>query len=224
MELIRPSFAIFLKEWLEEKRTRFAITSLLAFTASALLIMIFAMRAQQLDPTPKSGLLWIILLFASLTAGAGSFLRERDRQTLLFLTIHTRPLAIYLGKLLYNSLFLFVLLSVTLILYTLLLNVDIVGVVSLSVTLFTGSIGLAGVITMTSAMIAQADRKGALFSVLSIPLLVPLILLVTRTTLDAFTTGNPTQVLSDYAALVGFCGVVITLGVLLFDYLLSSES
>jgi len=224
MDLVQPTLAIFFKEWLEEKRTRFAITSVLAFTASSLLVMVFAMRAQQLDPTPKSGLLWILLLFAALTAGSGSFLRERDRQTLLLLTIHARPLAIYLGKLLYNFLFLLILLCITFSLYTVLLNVTIVGIPSLIVTLLTGSLGLSGVITMTSAMIAQADRKGALFSVLSIPLLVPLILLVTRTTRDAFVTGNPAQVSSDYVALIGFCGVVITLGVLLFEYLLNPES
>ncbi len=223
MHYLQSILAIFHKEWREEKRTRFAVTSVLAFTASALLVMIFSIRAQYLDPTPKSGLMWIVLLFASLTAGAGSFLRERDRNTLLLLTIHAKPLAIYLGKLLYNTAFLCGLLLITLILYTFLLDVAIVGILSLVITLITASIGLAGVMTITSAMIAQADRKGALFSVLSIPLLVPLILLVTRTTRDAFITGNPEQVLSDYMALTGFCGVVITLGVLLFDYLLTAE-
>lgn len=224
MDMIHPAFAVFRKEWLEEKRTRFAITSVLAFTASSLLVIIFSMRAQHLDSTPKSGLIWIVLLFASLTAGAGSFLRERDRNTLVLLTIHARPLAIYLGKLLYNALFLFVLLFITLLLYTLLMNVSIVGLTSLIITLVTASIGFSGVMTMTSAMIAQADRKGALFSVLSIPLLVPLILLVTRTTRDAFVTGNPELVLSDYMALAGFCGVVITLGVLLFEQVLTSDT
>lgn len=223
MQFLLPTLAIFRKEWLEEKRTRFAVTSVLTFTASAMLVMIFSMRAQHLDPTPKSGLLWIVLLFASLTAGAGSFLRERDRNTLLLLTIHARPLSVYSGKLLYNTLFLFSLLSITLFLYTLLMDVNVVGLTSLFITLITASIGFSGVMTMTSAMIAQADRKGALFSVLSIPLLIPLILLVTRTTRDAFVTGNPEQVFSDYVALGGFCGVVITLGVLLFEQVLTSD-
>jgi heme exporter protein B len=68
-------------------------------------------------------------------------------------------------------------------------------------------------------MIAQADRKGALFSVLCIPLVVPLLLILTRVTKFALIEGPTTDALNDLTALIGYCGVTITAGILLFDYI-----
>ena len=78
---------------------------------------------------------------------------------------------------------------------------------------------MPAVTTLTSAMIAQADKKGALFAVLCIPLVVPLLLILTNTTTAAFMEGAENASINDLTALVGYCGVTITTGILLFDYI-----
>ncbi len=220
---LRAAWAIFQRELLQERRTRFTVHSVLAFTGSALLVILFAVRAQTLDPTPRSGVIWIVLLFSGLSAAARGFLQEKDQGTLALLRIHTEPLAVFLGKWFYGAVFLAGLLAATLALYAVVMGMGIPSPLSFAVSVLAGAVGLSGVTTLTSAMMVQTDRRGSLFQVLSVPLLVPLILLLTRVTRDALVDGNPSAVLSDYAALGGFCGVVLTLGVLLFGNVFREE-
>lgn len=101
------------------------------------------------------------------------------------------------------------------------MNMSVVSFTYLFFSIILGAAGLAAVTTLTSAMIAQADRKGAIFSVLCIPLVVPLLLILTRTTRAALVDGPDASALNDLAALIGYCGVTITTGILLFDYIWS---
>jgi len=71
---------------------------------------------------------------------------------------------------------------------------------------------------MTAAVVSQADRKGAIFSVLSIPLFMPLVLLLADISKTAFVDGGAAS-LNNITALAGFAGVTITSGILLFDYI-----
>ena len=67
-----------------------------------------------------------------------------------------------------------------------LMDLSIQSIPAFWIMLMLGTIGLSSVSTMTAAIVSQADRKGAVFSVLSIPLFIPLILLLSRITRSAF--------------------------------------
>ncbi len=217
--MIKPALAIVKKEITQELRTKYAINTLLAFTGAALLLILFTLRAHQLDPVPKSGLVWIIILFAAMSGMMRSFVQETDKKTWILLQLHAKPTDVYLGKLTYNFVFLLILHLFTFFFYILMMDLIIVNSFYLAASIIFGAAGLASVTTLTSAMIAQADRKGALFSVLCIPLVVPLLLILTRTTTVAWGDGAEAAALNDLAALIGFCGVTITAGILLFDYI-----
>lgn len=217
--MFRSSLAIFRKEVTQELRTKYALNTLLAFTGASLLLILFTLRANQLDPTPKSGLIWIIILFAAMSGMMRSFLQETEKKTWPLLQLHASATNVYIGKLTYNFLFLLILNIFTFFFYSLMMDLSIVSGFYLIHSILFGSMGLAAVTTLTSAMIAQADRKGALFSVLCIPLVVPLLLILTRTTKFALIEGPDASALNDLFALIGFCGVTITTGILLFDYI-----
>lgn len=217
--MIQAIVAIFKKDLLLELRTRYAVNTLLAFTGSALLLILFTLRAEQLDPTPRSGLVWIIILFAAMAGMARSFVVETDQKTWPLLRLYAHPTDVYTGKLLYNILFLLLLNLFTFLLYLVLLGIPVVNGPYLMAAIFFGALGLAAVTTLTSAMISRADRRGAIFSVLSIPLLVPLLLILTRITRVALVEGTNPEFLNDLMALVGYCGVTITTGVLLFEFI-----
>ena len=72
---------------------------------------------------------------------------------------------------------------------------------------------------MIAAIVSQAERKGAIFSVLTIPLFIPFILLLTSITKSAFINGSGEVFTNDFSALIGFIGVTITAGTLLFEYI-----
>lgn len=217
--MIKPAFAILRKEITQELRSKYAINTLLAFTGASLLLILFALRAQQLDPTPRSGLIWIIILFAAMSGMMRTFLQETEKKTWSLLQLHASPSEVYLGKLVYNFLFLLVLLIITFFFYMVMMDLSLISPVMLFTSVVFGAAGLSSVTTLTSAMIAQADRKGPVFAVLSIPLLVPLLLILVRTTKMALVDGTDGSSMNDVAALMGYCGTTITAGVLLFDFL-----
>lgn len=217
--MIKPTLAIFRKEVALELRTKYAINTLLAFTGASLLLILFTLRAEQMNPTPKSGLIWIIILFAAMTGMIRSFVYETDRKTWPLLQLHADATAVYTGKLLYNFIFLLVLNLFTFFFYIIMMNMNVVSVSYIIYSIIFGAAGLAAVTTLTSAMIAQADRKGAVFSVLCIPLVVPLLLILTTTTKIALIEGADSSSINDLIALIAYCGVTVSAGVLLFDFI-----
>lgn len=217
--MIQSATAILKKEITQELRTKYALNTILAFTGASLLLILFTLRAHQMDPTPKSGLVWIIILFASMTGMTRSFVQETEKKTWAFLQLHANATEVYLGKLIYNFLFLLILHLFTFFFYLIMMDLSIQSHLYFISAILFGAGGLSAVTTLTSAMIAQADRKGALFSVLCIPLVVPLLLILTRVTRFALIEGVTADSLNDLTALIGYCGVTITAGILLFDYI-----
>ena len=79
--LFRQILSVFEKDLRVEFRSKYALNMVSAFIVAALLLVLFTLRAQELQPTPKSGLIWIIVLFASLTVLGRSFTIETDKGT-----------------------------------------------------------------------------------------------------------------------------------------------
>ena len=219
MDFIKGTTAVFWKDMQTELRSRYAINTVLAFVGAALLLILFALKAEQLPPTPKSGLIWIVILFAALSSLSRSFVTETERQTFDLLRIHGNPSEVFTGKLLYNFAFTLAVNICTFFLYIVLLGLPIADFFALSLTVLLGTLGLSSVATMLAAIVAQADRKGAIFSVLSIPLLFPLILILVRTSKASLIEGLTSNYINDFWALFGFAGVSISAGIILFDYI-----
>ncbi len=217
--MIKGIAAVFIKDVQTELRTRYAINTVLAFVGAALLLTLFSLQADRLPPTPKSGLIWIIILFAALSSLSRSFVKEADGQTYDLLRLHGESSEVFLGKLAYNFTFTFLVNLITFVLYIFLLGLPVADFAALTLVLILGTAGLSGVSTMLAAIVSQADRKGAIFSVLGIPLMFPLILILVQTTKAALMEGITQNYVDDFWALVGYAGVTITAGFLLFDYL-----
>ncbi len=218
MSWIRSTYTILMKDLRIELRTRFAFNMVLAFVAASMLLVLFTLRADQLEPGPKSGLVWIIILFAALSALSRSFISETDKKTFDLLRIYANGTNVYSGKLIYNYLFTLLINLTTFAGYIFLMNLSIQSWTAFLIMLLVGTAGLSGVATMTAAVVSQADRKGAIFSVLSIPLFMPLVLLLADISKTAFVDGGAAS-LNNITALVGFAGVTITSGILLFDFI-----
>lgn len=219
MDFLRGITAVLAKDLQSELRSRYALNTVLTFVGAALLLILFALNAEQLAPTPKSALVWIVILFAALSSLSRSFVVETDRRTFDLLRLHGNASEVFVGKLCYNFLFTLSVNITTFLLYIFLLGMPIADAWALFLVLILGTAGLSGVATMLGAIVAQADRKGAIFSVLSIPLLFPLILILVRTTKAALIDGFTDNYLNDFWALFGYAGVTITAGILLFDYI-----
>ena len=67
------------------------------------------------------------------------------------------------------------------------------------------------------AIVAQAQVKGALFAVLSFPLLIPVLILGVSITRKAMDLESITEAGTEIRALIGLAGVMMTVSIWLFD-------
>jgi heme exporter protein B len=219
MDFLQGITAVLTKDLQSELRSRYAINTVLAFVGASLLLILFALNAEGLPPTPQSGLVWIVILFAALSSLSRSFISETELKTFDLLRLHGKATEVFVGKLCYNYLFTLSVNIATFLIYIFLLGIPIADGLALMLVLILGTAGLSGVATMLAAIVSQADRKGAIFSVLSLPLLFPLILILVRTTKAALFEGLTTNYINDFWALLGYAGATFTAGILLFDYI-----
>ena len=189
--LARASWAVFRKDLRAELRTRYALNAVALFAASTVVALSlgvgFLTAGRNADlPLIHAALLWIAVLFAAFTGLARAFVQEEEARTAAALRLAAPPIAVYLGKLLFNLLLLLLLDALVAVLFVVLLHVEIKSVGLFAALLLAGSLGLVAATTLIAAIIARASAKGALFAVLSFPLLVPLLVVAIQGTALAF--------------------------------------
>jgi heme exporter protein B len=186
-KLLAASWAVFRKDLRAELRTRYALNALALFAVSTVVALslgigfLTASRNPDL-PLIHAALLWIAVLFAAFTGLARAFVQEEEARTAAALRLAAPPLAVYLGKLLFNLALLLLLDLLVATLFVVLLHLRIGNLGLFAALLLAGSLGLVAATTLIAAIIARASVKGALFAVLSFPLLVPLLVVAIQGT------------------------------------------
>jgi len=210
-ELLKAAWAVFRKDVRAELRTRYALNALALFAVSTVVALslgigfLTASRNPDL-PLIHAALLWIAVLFAAFTGLARAFVQEEEARTAAALRLAAPPIAVYLGKLLFNLALLLLLDLLVAALFVVLLHLRIGNLGLFAALLLAGSLGLVAATTLIAAIIARASVKGALFAVLSFPLLVPLLVVAIQGTSLALDGAGwdkgvaPLQVLLAYTA------------------------
>lgn len=197
-QLFHATWAVLSKDVRSELRTRYALNALFLFAASVAVAVSLGVGFLGLRRDPQfiviqSALLWIALLFAALNGLARSFVQEEERRTTLALRLAAPPIAVYLGKFLFNLLLLVALDTVTTLLFLVFLRVEIGNVGLFIMVLASGSLSLTTATTLLAAIIAQANFKSGLFAVLAFPLIVPMLVLAIQGTTLAIGGGAWSQ-------------------------------
>lgn len=209
--------AVIEKDIRSELRTRYGLTALALFVVTSVSILAFSAADEPLPRPIAAGVLWVIMFFTALTGLARAFVHEEDRGTWLFLRISAKPTDIYFGKLAVN-LILSVLTNclATLLFVLFMTSVQVGSAWVLLLCVAVGSVGLASVLTIISAIVAKAGSKNSLLPVLSFPLLVPLLLPGTNAILMAFAGLELADVVPDLLLMFSYSGIVCVVGWLIF--------
>jgi heme exporter protein B len=146
------------------------------------------------------------------------FVREEEMHTADTLKLVTQATSVFVGKFIFNVFLLLVLNLITVPLFFAVMNFEVAGVMIFICIVFLGSIGLAAGATMTAAIISKASAKGALFAVLSFPILLPVIVAGINGTKIAVKQITFSAVGSEIQMLFAYSVVVITAAILLFDF------
>lgn len=183
MTFLAPVLAILWKDIRCELRSKQTWTGMGLFALLVLVIFNFAFDLRVDNKAAIApGVLWIAFVFASLLGLGRTIAAEREKGSMdrLLLCPVDRK-AIYLAKLLGNLLFIGVVEIVALPVYAALFNVPLFAGALLPIVLF-GTLGIATVGTLFSAMAAATRARELLLPVLVFPLIVPVVISAVRAT------------------------------------------
>ncbi len=218
MSLLLESIEIAKKDIRSEIRTRYNIIAIALFIVTSVTTIVFSIGDESLTPEISAGLLWILMLFGSMTGLSRCFVSEEERGTRLLLQLTTRPLAVFFGKLLYNFLLGTFLNSIAIILFMLFTASDINSILYLVTAALLATIGLSSASTIISAIISQANGRGVLFPVLVFPILLPVIFSGIEMTVDVF-AKTVQQFNTDMVLVsVSYSIILITISSMLFEF------
>lgn len=216
--LISRFFAVYSKDLRLEFRTRYAINAILMFGITTLTMVSYSLGQSGLPAELLAALFWIIMFFSAMSGLAQVFIREEESGTALVLKLTADPDSIYIGKLLFNLTLLSIMTLIITPVFFIFTDAPTDNLPLFLLVLFLGVIGLCGATTLVASIIAKASVKGALFAVLSFPILMPVLLVLVGATEKVFRAASFSDIASELQFLVAYPVVMITLSILLFKF------
>lgn len=185
MNFFRIIGLIVWKDGLSELRSRENISSMFFFALLTIFIFNFSLPLdQRVAQTLAPGLIWIAFSFTGVIGLGRSFLAERDNDCLEALLNAPVPKgALYLGKLLGNFLFMLTAEVLLFPFFILFFNLEVHANPGLLLLVFIlGTLGMAALGTLFSAMMVQVRAREVMFPILMLPLAVPVMIAAVQAT------------------------------------------
>ncbi|MBD3226275.1 MAG: ABC transporter permease [Caldithrix sp.] len=215
---MRKAWLILQKDIQQEFKTRFAVNAILLFAVVTLTAVSFSIGTYSASQEILAALLWIILFFSAMSGLSHIFVREEETHTADTLKLVALPVNVFWGKFFFNLILLILVEIIIIPLYFAVMNFVVIHTSFFILVMLLGSLGLTGGGTMVAAIISKASAKGALFTVLSFPILLPVLVSAISATNSA--VGNDPVSLTGNAiqTMIAYDVVIITASVLLFDF------
>ena len=217
----RLTYQLLRKEVILELRQRYAINGIVLYVFSTLFIILVSFQSK-ISPETWITLYWIVVLFASVNAGAKSFIQE-GKARLLYYYMISSPQDILLSKLIYNFFLLTILSFLSFGGFVVFFGNIIDQLANFSIIILLGSMGFSIVFTMVSAISSKAKGSATLMTVLSFPVIIPQMLFLIRLSHRAAAMALKGIVMDigsrDLWSLLSLNMIVIIVSYLLFPYL-----
>jgi len=210
--------ALIKKEFLLEFRQKSTIGGVLVYVIGTIFVSALCFKGH-LDKPTWNALFWVITLFTSVTISGKSFLKETGGQA-LFNFLYYSPQHFIISKILYNMVFMLCLSFVTFFFYGFFIKNEVENMSLFFIVLILASTGLAGVLSLMSAISSKASGNFAIMSILSFPVIMPLILVVIRLSKQAVDGIEWAGVGIDFIVILAALNLLtLALSFLLFPYL-----
>jgi heme exporter protein B len=208
-----------------EFRQKASLSGILLYLAGCVYVCYLAIRKISVLPEWKlkekeewNALLWILLLFNAIIAASKSFSSETRGRSLYNFTIY-HPRHLISAKLIYNMLLVLIVSLAGYAIFSLFIGDPVKNLPLFIVNVVLSSMAFSGVLTMTAGIASKTNGSFTLMSVLSIPLLFPMLLLAMRVSLFA-TLGKSFSYCAYYLlGLLALNVIISLLCILLFPYL-----
>lgn len=213
--MVKQIFSLFKKDLLLEIRQQYSFYGIILYVAATIFVLYMAMD------TPESrvwnGLFWVIQLFICINAVAKSFLQESRGRMLYYQSI-TSPVNFVLSKLLFNSLLMLLMSSLSMILFLLFLGNPVEKFWQFVGVVFLGGWGLSLVFSFLAAIAAKAQQNAAIMAILGFPLIIPQLIMLMRISNSVFSQNGPA--IGSTVILLAITNLlIIVLSIILFPFL-----
>lgn len=208
-------WTLFRKDLLLEIRQQYAFYGVLLYVGATIFVLYMAIENP--DTGTWNGLFWIIQLFISINAVAKSFLQENRNRMLYYQTI-SGPQNFVLAKLLFNSLLMLVMSSLSFVLFALFMNYPVQKSGLFIGMVFLGGWSLSLVFTFLAAIAAKAQQNAAIMAILGFPIIIPQLLVLMKISGTVF-QSTVTIPVSNILLLIGSDVLVVMLAIILFPFL-----
>lgn len=204
------------KDIMLEWRQRYAFSGILLYLAATIFLVYISFIEMQ--PEVWVTLFWIILLFTAVNAVAKSFMQE-SRGRMLYYYSMAHPRAVILAKLIYNGGLMLLLAVVAMVLYMIVNKSPVSQAVYFIAIVLLGSVSFGLAFTMMSAIASKANQSVALMAILSLPFIIPVLLLLIKLTQTALLNHVEFFPFRDLLMLLSLDLIMVVMAVLLFPYL-----
>ncbi len=219
---LRQVWALAAKDLRVELRTRERFAAMGAFVVLTAVLFNYAVDRTVVQPREiASGLIWMIIILGGLLGLGRTFELEKEEGAMEGLIVAPVPRdALFLGKVLSNSVLLGVVVVLTILVIALFFQVDAtVNWLALAGVLSTGTVGFVALGTLFSGITAGTRIGETLLPVLLFPLLVPLVVFGVSSTTTLLAGFPPSGVYGNLRLLAAFSLVALVAGVLLFRFI-----
>ncbi len=225
MTLLKQAYLLLRKDLLLELRRRDSLLTMFFFGTLLLFVFHFAFdmapdKVTELAPA----LLWLAFLFTGTLGLAQLFQAERDNHCLDALLLS--PLdrgALFVAKTAFNLSLMLTVEVVVIPLFWILFNLSGWNLLpQLFLVTLLGTVGFCVLGTITAAITLRARARELLLPLVLFPLMIPVILATIRCMETVLKTGSFGDATVWLRLLIGFDVIFLTLGVLIFDWVIES--
>lgn len=219
MDAIRAIAYTIGKEIRLELRKGYAIGGLIVFVLCT--VFIIYITVAEFPPTLWVALYWVAFLFLSIHTVLKSFGHESHSRFLYYYTL-IPPEILFVAKCIYNAALLAILGVLMYGALSLIGGHPILNARMFISAIVAGAIGISLCFTLISGIAIKSDQGATLMTVLSFPVIIPVLLNVVRVSEGALERRGTVDVSDNLLMLGGIDLLLIAMGLLLFPYLWKS--
>ena len=219
---LQQVWALAAKDLRIELRTRERLAAMAAFVVLAALLFNYAVDRTAVHPREiASGLIWMIIVLGGLLGLGRTFELEKEEGAMDGLLVAPVPRdALYLGKVIANTVLLVIVVAITVIVIGIFFQVDLTTNLPLvSGVLALGTLGFVALGTLFSGITAGTRMGETLLPVLLFPLLVPVVVFGASATAQLLAGFPASEVYGNLRVLGAFTLVALAAGMGLFRFI-----